>query len=546
MNGTVINSYQIEDMIGQSSTDALVVATTTTASGERQPALLQLLRIPMNYEGFARDLRRTRTVIRELGHPDIIGIEGVEQWQSAATDDETQAGGEQLLLRLQYSDGETLQLRLARMQENGERFTEEEALAFVAQIAQALSPALRKGMVHRTLYPHHILVRPDGAPAVLGLDMPLNLANALIEAGGDDLLAFQSPEQRQGMTLDGRSNIYTLGVILFELLRVGSPEGALESSEGAALAPNAANAVELLKALRPELSRTTMRVVQKALQPESWARYQTYDELLAAIGAPQTAAVTPLRDAAPLRQESRRQPLAFAPSLQALRALAGERRLIAAGVLALLLIVAGLALATNGFPAGMNGDDGQMADSGNDGDLTAPLGPRQRASPTPSASEASATEEIDNIAAGVSPTPSKTPTIMASPTPASTATANSLPQPSATSEPAATPQPTALIEPSATSEPPPPPPPQPTATPPPTATSEPPPTATSEPPPPPPPPPPQPTATAQPTVTPPPPPPTATPPPPAPPSPTGETAPFPSPTPPPSPTPTRPLANSPN
>lgn len=509
MVGSTISTYQITRVVGQSRANVLLEATGSSSEGhDNAPVLLQLLSTSLPYERFARDLRWARNAIRELAHPDIVSIEAVEQLP-----------GDQLLLRLTYTEGVTLQQRLEEMRQNGEAYGEEEALAFVAQIARVLTPALRRGLVHRTLDPHHILVRLDDSPAIVGLDLPVPLTDEQLAASEDEFLAYRSPEQQQGLMLDGRSNIYSLGMLLYAMLSGVEPQQA--AGEAAAR--------QSLRELRPDLSPATYRVVEKALQLESWARYQTYDELLGAMGMVHSAAPpvrTPQVAAAPRRNTrlSQRSPAVRLPSV--LR----NPQLVAALAALLLLLAAGLVWGSGAMRATQ--PDNQMVDEGSGDDLSAPLLPRERESPSPIAPRA--TESVENIAAGVSATPSPTATVLpSSPTPQPTTSSDtgSPPPPAATATPQATstPRPTATPEPTSTNQPPPPPP-QPTETPEPTATTEPTPTVEpTSPPPPPPPPPPQPTATPPPAPTSPP-PPTATPPLPVPPSPTSETAPLPSPT----------------
>lgn len=521
MVGSTINSYRITKVVGQSRTDVLLEATTASPTADANvPVLLQILNTSLPYERFARDMRWSRNAIKELAHPDLISIEGVEQLPD-----------DQVLLRLKYVKGVTLQQHLQQMRESGGTYSEEQALTFVAHLARALSPALRRGMVHRALDPHHILVRPDGTPAILGLDVPAPLTNELLATAGDEFLAYRSPEQQQDLLLDGRSNIYSLGMLLHVML---SGEIAQESeSQPIGAQP--------LSELRPDLSPATHRVVQKALQAESWARHQTYDELLGAMGM-EAATMLPASQPQTSARNRRSARSAQRPRARSRATLLGSRQLLGAAALLLLLLAAGIVWSSGSLRATTRPETEVLEDDAG-GDLTAPLLPRQQESP--GATAPVATEPVENIAAGASatPTPSAT-TLPASPTPQPTTSegsgsppppaATATPQATETSEPAPTLAPTATQEATSTTQPPPPPPP--TATPQPTAPPQP--TATLEPtsPPPPPPPPPAPTATPPPAPTAPP-PPTATPPPPVPPSPTSETAPLPS------PTATSPLAN---
>ncbi len=517
MVGKTINAYRIETVLGESRSDDLLVARTVGAGGDEIPVLLQVVHVALRVEGLARDLHRTQRSIRQLNRDDILAIEGVEKVDAgeAVADDSAEQAGDFLLLRLPYVEGPTLRAHLAGLRESGQAFDEAEALAVIGALAQGLAAALRSGLVHRTLLPQHILMRPEGGPAMLGLDMPVTLCNALIAASDEEQRIYQSPEQRQGMALDGRSNIYSLGVMLFEMLATGdgvAPTWRIDQEKELS--------GESLRGLRPDLRPATYRLLDRALQPQSWARYQTYDELLGALGM-ETGPAAVAQGVAP-RPTPRRAPQRVRmPQVQP--GAPGRRLAIVALLAVLLLIAAGALFGGSGLPAGIDPEAREMVESEPEGSLSAPLQPPQRALPSPTLAEPSATPRTDNIASGVTSTPSATPPTPASPTA----------EPVVASSPTA--QPTATTPPTETPLPPPPPPPA-TATPEPSPTSAP--TATAQPtdPPPPPPPPPPATATATPEPTDPP-PPTPTPPPPVPPSPTTEAAPLPS------PTATSPLAN---
>ena len=527
MIGKTVGPYRIESIAGRSRTDDLLAATTENGL----PVLLQLFRVPLSYQAFARDLRWTRNVVTKIEHEDIVPIVGVERF-----------GEEWLLFRLPHREGVTFRTHLSQMRDEKKGYSEEEALTFTSRLASTLAPALRMGMVHRYLQPHNILVRPDGAPALLGLDVPASLAKVLIAASDDEFLGYLSPEQRLGLLLDGRSNIYSLGVLLYEMLTLNASDFSW-NPQTQELPP--------LKEVLPDLNPSTYRIVDKCLQPESWARYQTYDELLTVLGASATNAPAALPRAAVTTAVAATAAAATVSATSAAdsarkRAMTRRaapvpwwRQQLSGAAMPLLALLAVMVFV--GFAWSQAGQVGDLI-----GSLTANTEPTRTtvenepvrnltATPTstPAAGQTRApvivtraTDSTDNIAAGATataqPTATTQPTaaVTEAPTAIPTGTPTSAP-PSPTSLPSPTPTETQVIVP-------------PTDTPVPTSTSPPPlPTSTATSPPPPPPPP-QPTATPPPTATPTEPaPPTATPPPPVPPSPTATsvTAPVPTATP---------------
>ncbi|MCI0644564.1 MAG: protein kinase, partial [Chloroflexi bacterium] len=154
------------------------------------------------------------------------------------------------------------------------------ALALIQKVAEALAEASQAGLVHKNLRPETILVRPTGAPALLELDAP--------SSAWSQEMAYASPEQRQGKALDSRSNIYTLGVILYELLHGYRPD----ETPDPLLAPASP------EKSRKELSSQTLRVISSCRQEQPWARYQNLAELMTAIDQALLAETAALESAA--------------------------------------------------------------------------------------------------------------------------------------------------------------------------------------------------------------------------------------------------------
>ena len=142
------------------------------------------------------------------------------------------------------------------------------ALALIHKVAGALAEASHIGLIHKNLRPDNILVRANKEPILLNLDEPFLLP----QLPGENRI-YTSPEQQSGQTLDSRSNIYTLGVILYELLHGQLPGASDESvSEPAATGTT-----------HQKLTTETERLVSKSLRHDAWARYQSLGEMIAAI-----------------------------------------------------------------------------------------------------------------------------------------------------------------------------------------------------------------------------------------------------------------------
>src|SRR5260370_15930948 len=150
-----------------------------------------------------------------------------------------------------------------------------EAADIASQVADALEHAHRQGLVHRDIKPANVLVPPDGRAKVTDF----GIAKA---AGGDDLTRtgtvvgtarYLAPEQVNGHKVDGRADVYALGLILYEML-AGSAPFAGDSDMATAVA-RLTNAPEPIRAARPEVSRHLEDRVARILARDPEYRYQS-------------------------------------------------------------------------------------------------------------------------------------------------------------------------------------------------------------------------------------------------------------------------------
>jgi serine/threonine protein kinase/TolB-like protein/Tfp pilus assembly protein PilF len=205
--GRTIGNFQIVKMIGRGGMGVVYLARDTKLN--RSVAVKS---IPANLADDATArirFRREAELLASLNHPNIAVIyEILEQDKSG-------------YLILEYVPGETLTQRMAR-----EPFTVEQALSIGQQIAQAISAAHKRGIVHRDLKPGNIKITPDGRVKVLDF----GLAKAPIAEGkSSDITvtqsghvigtpAYMSPEQARGESTDHRTDIWSFGCIIYQML----------------------------------------------------------------------------------------------------------------------------------------------------------------------------------------------------------------------------------------------------------------------------------------------------------------------------------------
>jgi serine/threonine protein kinase len=178
-----------------------------------------------------------------------------------------------------------------------------EAVDISSQVADALEHAHRQGLVHRDIKPANVLVQRDGRAKVTDF----GIAKA---AGGDDLTRtgtvvgtarYLSPEQVNGHTVDGRADVYALGLILYEMLAGRAPFGG--DSDMATAVARLTNAPDPIRAARPEVSRPLEDVLARSLARDPEYRYQSAQAFKDALAPGLDMAPTgPLAPPAPARR----------------------------------------------------------------------------------------------------------------------------------------------------------------------------------------------------------------------------------------------------
>ncbi len=202
-----------------------------------------------------------------LDHPNICTVYEI---------DETDDG--RLFISMACYDGSSLAHRLSQG-----RLPPAEAVAVMRDVAAGLTSAHRNGIIHRDIKPGNILVTGDGRAKILDfglakLGTPSNLTGAGVRLG---TAAYMSPEQARGQEADARSDIWAVGVVLFELLTGRRPfEGErYESLLYAICNEPVGNPSELEPDVHPELDDVVMRCLEKSPA----RRYQSADELHSAL-----------------------------------------------------------------------------------------------------------------------------------------------------------------------------------------------------------------------------------------------------------------------
>jgi TolB-like protein len=273
------------------------LARLTAALGRRYTLERELGRGGMGTVYLARDLKHNRPVALKLLPPDLAAALGPERFlreiQIAARlshphilplYDSGQAGG-LLFYVMPFNEGESLRQRLGREPP----LAPGEALDIAREVAEALSYAHAQGIVHRDVKPENILLK-DGHALLADFGVAKGLADGAITESGSPLgtRAYASPEQAAGSRqVDGRSDIYSLGCVLYEMLAGGS------STVHELLERRFAEPLPQLSRGRAEVSPWIDRVLARALAPRPEERFATAAEFRDAL-TPQADHAVPL------------------------------------------------------------------------------------------------------------------------------------------------------------------------------------------------------------------------------------------------------------
>lgn len=160
----------------------------------------------------------------------------------------------------------------------------QEVLSIAAQVARALHHANEHGIVHRDIKPENLMITPDGTVKVLDFGIArARTLPSITQSGFIGSPYYISPEQAMGEVVDIRSDIYSLGIVMYELLSGDLPFEA--SSPWSIISQHIANKPPMLALSKPELPAPVEELVNKALAKDPADRFQTPAEMLAAIEA---------------------------------------------------------------------------------------------------------------------------------------------------------------------------------------------------------------------------------------------------------------------
>ena len=217
-------------------------------------------------EEFRRRFHDESRAVAMLSHPNIVAVYDV----SRSSDLE--------YIVMELIDGITLK---QYMQKKGNKLNWREALHFITQIVKALGHAHSRGIIHRDIKPHNIMVLRDGSVKVadFGIARLTNAAHSTLTQEALGSVHYISPEQARGSHIDARSDLYSAGVVLYEMLTGRLP---FEGDSPVSVAIQHINSIPLTpREINPEIPEALEAITMKAMAPNPDNRYASADEMLA-------------------------------------------------------------------------------------------------------------------------------------------------------------------------------------------------------------------------------------------------------------------------
>jgi eukaryotic-like serine/threonine-protein kinase len=270
--GGALGHYKVVRQLGRGGMGEVYLAEDLVLE---RPVALKFISGELVGDEWAREqLTQEARAVARLEHPNICAVHGFEE-----------ADGRSFIV-MQYVEGETLSSLLRSGRPDPAR-----ALDTAEQVASALAAAHARGVVHRDVKPQNIIVTPEGQAKVLDFGLakfvrPKQDAPAASRAPGVTAhaglvvgtLAYMSPEQARGDALDARSDIFSFGVLLHEMLSGRNP--FLRETEEETLAAVEGEEAPPVERLPQPLRGRVERVLRRCLAKDRSLRYETADELL--------------------------------------------------------------------------------------------------------------------------------------------------------------------------------------------------------------------------------------------------------------------------
>jgi serine/threonine-protein kinase len=247
--------YRLDAQIGTGGMSTVYRAFDTTL--ERTVAVKLMHREIASDDDQLERFRREARAVAQLSHPHIVNV------IDAGEDDHRP------FIVLEYVEGETLKDRIRRMG----RLPVDETIAYAIEIARALQCAHQRGIVHRDIKPQNVLIDEEGSAKVTDFGIARSLDEDGLTADGRVLgtTDYVSPEQALGHAVNGQSDLYSLGVVVYEMLTGDVPFHG--ENQVAVAMKHVREDIPDIQVRRPEVTATLAAILDHLTAKDLAVRY---------------------------------------------------------------------------------------------------------------------------------------------------------------------------------------------------------------------------------------------------------------------------------
>jgi serine/threonine protein kinase/WD40 repeat protein len=278
---TIGHRYQIDALLGQGGMSAVYRAIDPNL---RRTVAIKLIHPHLSTDpNFVHRFKEEAAAVARLRHPNIVQVHDFD------VDDET------YYMVMEHLAGETLQARLERLNATGRLMPFDEAIHLCSQLCDALGYAHDHDLVHRDIKPANVMLDLNNQAILMDFGIVKIVGGDTHTATGATVgtAMYMSPEQIRSERTDERSDIYSLGVTLYEMLSGRPPFQADSALPLMMMVLN--DPLPDLREIRKGAPKSLLAVVEKALAKEKGGRFQTMGEMAAALGqvSPEEIHTTP-------------------------------------------------------------------------------------------------------------------------------------------------------------------------------------------------------------------------------------------------------------